>query len=171
MRHHDPVRIQGYCQGCEKSGQFWSCPPFETPALERFPAWTHGVLVCQKTWLAEGTTKELLIERFLETRARFGAMMTGLERRQAGTIALIAGHCSGCGTCTRAEGKACRTPERLRYSLEAVGFDVTGLAEGLAGQKLHWPKSGLPDYLMTVGTLLCPDRAGAERVLTERIES
>jgi hypothetical protein len=46
----------------------------------------------------------------------------------------------------------------MRYSLEAVGFDVTGLAEGLAGQKLDWPRNGaMPAHLTTVGAVLCPD--------------
>ena len=49
-------------------------------------------------------------------------------------------------------------PSKMRYSLEALGFDVTTLAEKLAGQSLHWPKSGVPDYLLIVGALLCRDQ-------------
>jgi len=165
MRYHDPVRIQGYCASCEKHGAYWSCPPFAEPPLDSMPDWSHAVIVCQKTWIPAGSTKEQLMERFLEARLHFGKHMQTLERLHEELTALIAGHCSGCDSCTRCEGKPCRLPTRMRYSLEAVGFDVTALAEGLAGQKLHWPKSGLPEYLITVGAVLCPDANAAAMVL------
>lgn len=166
MRFHDRERILSYCRSCEKFGAFWSCPPFETPPLVAFPEWSHAVIVCLKTGVKPGTTKDQLIARFLDSRVHFGALMRRMEARCAQATALVAGHCSGCETCTRTKGKACRTPERLRYSLEAVGFDVTGLAEGLVKQKVHWPKTGLPNYLTTVGALLCPNQTSAEDVCT-----
>jgi hypothetical protein len=155
MRHHDPERVQGYCRSCEKYGRFWSCPPFAAPPLAGFPEWTHAVIVCRQTPIAPGTTKEQLVERFLVERVSFGERVRRIEAGCERVTGLVAGHCSGCADCTRAEGKPCRAPERMRYSLEAVGFDVTGLAEGLAGVKIHWPKSGVPAYLTTVGALLC----------------
>jgi predicted metal-binding protein len=154
MRYHDPERIQGYCRSCEKYGAYWSCPPFAEPPLARLGAWTCAVLVTQKTRVAAGSTQEELIGCFLDARK----MLCEAMRRQetAGAVAVVAGHCDGCTACTRSRGIACCAPSRLRYSLEALGFDVTGLAEGLAGQKVHWPAHGMPDYLMTVGALLCP---------------
>lgn len=159
MRHHDPVRIQGYCSHCEKYGHFWSCPPFAEPPLDHFPVWTHAVIVCGKVWTKPEDTKEAMIARFFEARKSFRDTLVAREQAYIGVTALVAGFCTGCECCTRPDGIACRTPARLRYSLEAVGFDVTGIAENLAGQKLHWPKSGTPEYLMTVGALLCPDEA------------
>lgn len=165
MRHHDPVRIQGYCASCEKHGRYWSCPPFASPPLAGLPHWETAVILCQKTLVAPGSTKDSLLTQFLEARGVFAASVIEMERRLPRVTALIAGHCAGCAHCTRPEGKACNRPTRMHYSLEAVGFDVTGLAEGLAGQKLHWPKEGLPDYLTTVGALLCPDSATAHALV------
>ena len=154
MRYHDPERILGYCRSCEKHGMFWSCPPFEEPPLGQLPEWTHAVLVTQKTRVSADSTKEELITQFLAARQLLGDRMRQLET--ADTVVVIAGHCSGCTVCTRTEGDACSRPSRMRYSLEALGFDVTGLAEGLAGHTVHWPTSGMPAYLTTVGALLCP---------------
>lgn len=161
LRHHDPERVQGYCRSCEKYGRFWSCPPFAVSPLASFPEWSHAVIVCRQTRIEPGTTKEQLVERFLAERVSFGGQMRRLEGQFPQVMALVAGHCSGCAECTRSEGKPCRAPERMRHSLEAVGFDVTGLAEGLAGVKIHWPKNGVPDYLTTVGALLCPEEGVA----------
>jgi len=167
LRHHDPERVQGYCRGCGKHGRFWSCPPFAVSPLASFPEWSHAVIVCRQTRIVPGTTKEQLVERFLAERVSFGGQMRRMEEQFPQVTALVAGHCSGCDECSRSEGKPCRAPERLRYSLEAVGFDVTGLAEGLVGVKIHWPKSGVPDYLTTVGALLCPEAAVAARLCEE----
>ena len=56
--------------------------------------------------------------------------------------------------CTRPEGKPCRYPDRLRYSLEAVGFDVTAAASDLLGIDLEWSSDGtLPKHITIVTAL------------------
>lgn len=160
LRHHDPERIQAYCQSCEKFGQYWSCPPFAEQPLTQLGAWTHAVLVTQKTPVDPLLTKEELIAHFLAARETLCDALRHAE--SAGALAVVAGHCDGCSACTRPRGLACCVPSRMRYSLEALGFDVTGLAEGLAGQRMQWPEHGMPDYLLLVGAMLCPNRAVAE---------
>lgn len=155
MRHYDPARIHGYCASCPDHGRFWSCPPFAGSPLDRFPAWDHVVLVFEKTRPTPDSTWDQLISRFHEARWSFRSVLLDMETRHPGVTALVAGYCQGCEVCTRPEGQPCRAPSALRYSLEAVGFDVTGLSEGLAGQKLLWSKDGVPEYLLTVGALLC----------------
>jgi len=159
MRYYDPERIESYCRSCDKYGLYWACPPFEKAPLAELGEWSHAVLVTLKTPVDPGATKEGLVEFFLSARR---VLCEALREKESGdAIALVAGHCDGCSACTRPRGVACCVPSRMRYSLEALGFDVTGLAEGLAGQKVHWPAQGMPDYLLLVGALLCthPDVA------------
>jgi predicted metal-binding protein len=170
MRHHDQARVHGYCSSCPHYGRLWSCPPFSVPPLSRFPAWDHAVLVCGKVW-TERTGFEgreagnaRMIEGFQEARKGFRAMLLEVENQNSGTTALVAGHCQVCEECTRPEGAECRDPKAVRYSLEAVGFDVTGLVEGVAGLKILWPQEDLPDYLMTVGAMFCQGRNTAEAI-------
>jgi predicted metal-binding protein len=160
MRHYDPVRIQGYCRACEKYGLFWSCPPFDDEPLARLPEWTHAVLMTQKTWVDAGQDP---IEQFMAARQILGETLRLMET--GGAVSVIAGHCAGCSSCVRAQGLACHVPSRMRYSLEALGFDVTGLAEALTGQKMDWPSRGKPGTLSIVGALLCPTIDLAERVV------
>lgn len=164
MRYHDPERIQAYCQSCEKYGMYWSCPPFDEQPFDSLAVWSHAVLVTQKTPVAAGSTPKNLVDQFLVARQALGERMLRYEGE--GALAVIAGHCFGCGTCTRPRGIACCVPARMRYSLEALGFDVTGLAEGLAGQAIPWPESGMPDHLLIVGALLCRDFDFATQVAT-----
>ena len=154
MRYHDPDRIQAYCRSCEKYGMFWSCPPFEEQPMTQLPEWTHALLVTHKIRVEAGSTQEELIEQFQAARQILGDML--LRWEDEGAVAVVAGHCFGCSVCTRPKDIPCIAPSRMRYSLEALGFDVTGLTEGLAGQTMHWPENGRPDYLILVGVLLCP---------------
>lgn len=96
MRHFDPARVQGYCQSCENHGRVWSCPPFNNPPMDAFPAWTHAVIVCRQLWLAPGTTQSELLKHFLAARLKFGEWLRTLESRHARTTALIAGQCAAC---------------------------------------------------------------------------
>lgn len=162
LRYHDPARIQSYCQSCEKYGMFWSCPPFEEQPLEQLAPWTHAVLVTQKTWIKTGSTNAELMQQFEDARQILGNLLFANERGNA--VAVVAGHCFGCTACTRPKGLPCSSPQAMHYSLEALGFDVSGLAERLAGQTMHWPASGVPDYLITVGALLCANPELATRI-------
>ena len=162
MRYHDPERIQHYCHACEKYGKFWSCPPFENQPLASLPPWTHAVLMTQKTPVRGGSSPAELIEQFMLARALLSESM--LRREAEGTVTVIAGHCAGCVTCTRSREKPCGFPSKMQYSLEALGFDVTRLAEELAGQPIEWPEDGKPAHLMIVGALLCASHDLARRI-------
>jgi predicted metal-binding protein len=120
--------------------------------------------VTLKTWTRLEEGREGMIEIFHASRRTFRRLLLKAESRVPGTTALVAGYCQGCEACCRPEGLSCRAPSELRYSLEAVGFDVTALAEHLAGQRIQWPQEGIPDYLLTVGALLCPGGACAEEL-------
>ena len=163
MRYYDPERIQRYCRSCDKYGQFWSCPPFENSPFAELPEWQRAVLVTLKTRVDSGFTKDELIAQFQASRQRLGERMLGWEKGPA--LAVVAGHCFGCTTCTRLRGVPCCLPSRMRYSLGALGFDVSGLVEGAAGQRMHWPASGMPDYLLIVGALLCPSADFARQIV------
>ena len=53
-------------------------------------------------------------------------------------------------------------PGAILGKVTANAARVTGLAEGLAGQRMQWPEHGMPDYLLLVGAMLCPNRDVAE---------
>lgn len=157
LRFHDPVRVHGYCATCPDHSRVWSCPPFAVPALEGLPPWEHALLAILRTPIAPGTLQADMVASFHDSRRLFRTLLLAAEAQNPGTTALVAGYCQGCECCTRPAGVPCPTPSRLRYSLEALGFDVSALAEGLAGMRIQWPKEGVPEYLLTVGALLGPD--------------
>lgn len=117
---------------CGKYGTNWSCPPgVGAPSrLERrAKRFEHG-LVIQTVWpledafdfdgmMAGGEKHNAL---FREAVERVAAVLTSGE-----TLALSAGACSVCETCTFPSGQPCRQPERAMASLESYGVDVAQL--------------------------------------------
>ena len=77
-----------------------------------------------------------------------------LERRFKGAVAIAAGRCEQCQTCTRVQGKPCCKPARMRYSFSAFQMDLMGIAEQQLGMPLIWSKEALPPYQVAIGALL-----------------
>ena len=117
---------------CGKYGTNWSCPPgVGAPGelIQRANQFEKG-LVIQTVWP-------------LEDAFDFEGMMAGGEKHNAlfreavkrvapvlssgETLALSAGACSVCETCTFPSGEPCRQPGKALASLESYGIDVAQL--------------------------------------------
>ena len=82
-------------------------------------------------------------ERLLETEKTLRGLCYG-----------FVGSCPYCGaaSCARIGGEPCRPPDKVRPSLEAIGFDISKTAKDLLGIDIKWSQNGLiPEYL----TLVC----------------
>ena len=165
-RYRDVERIRQYCLQCPGYGKAWNCPPFD-----------YDPRTCSdgfKTVKLIGT----IIEFDEETRA---ACTTAEQSTAIGKQAMeevwktllpqlyVMEHnspssrcftfrCSLCPEgCTRPEGKPCRHPEKMRYSLESVGFDVVAITRDLLGIELEWSTDGsLPRHLTLVTAIMQP---------------
>ena len=80
-----------------------------------------------------------------------------LEKEFPGSVSLSAGSCGMCrgGGCTRPEGKPCRFPEKMRFSIESLGGNVGLTVSRLMGIELEWMEEGkMPSYFVLVGGLM-----------------
>jgi predicted metal-binding protein len=56
--------------------------------------------------------------------------------------------------CTRPQGRPCRHPDKLRHSLESVGFDIEAMTRDLLDIHLEWSHDGsLPKHITLVTAL------------------
>ena len=139
---------------CGKYGTNWSCPPgVGDPAalIERARRFQEG-LVIQTVWpledmfdfdgmMAGGEKHNALFRRAVE---RVTPLLGGRE-----ALALSAGACTVCGTCTYPSGQPCRLPEQAMASLESYGIDVAQL---IARSGLRYNNG--PDTVSYVGLML-----------------
>jgi len=159
----DP-KIQSYCVSpnfkCPSYGHSWACPP-EAPYLEEIVSkFNEFYLVYYELDLNEYITKEkdkdtdmnedniknmLFTGNFLRNRLEKEIYMflENYQEKYEEKLILWDGFCRVCFNkmdkgCTYDDGDPCRYPDKKRYSMEAVGIDVTKTVRNL-NLNIEWP--------------------------------
>lgn len=166
-----------YCKACHNYGRLWSCPPYDFKPEAYWAEFDRLYILGFKIILDEKMKKEgyspeelkELTGEILEKEKRAMAEeLFKMEKELPGSKSLSAGCCTECqkGTCTREEGKPCRNPEKLRYSLESLGANVGLTIRKYLKQELLWMEEGrLPEYFILVGGLLMPRKTQADEFI------
>ena len=117
---------------CGYYGACWTCPPDAGP-LDELMARVRGyarALVFQTIYpLEDSFDIEGMHEASLRHNRLVQAVQAAAKASGEDCFVLGAGACGACNTCTKREGKPCRSPERAVVSLEACGVDVSQLAK------------------------------------------
>ena len=156
----DVPRFLGYCLDCPNSGRFWSCPPFEFDPREIWERYGALLLYAQKIVfrkdrLFPGERRAFEATELPKVKAGLARELLAMEAEAPGSLALFAGKCDLCPACARTERKACRMPDRMRYSIEALGGDCGGALEKYFGETLQWSAGQrLPEQIILLGGLL-----------------
>lgn len=165
----DIPRFLKLCEECHNYNQVWSCPEYDFDPLDIWNQYKTldlvvvKVLYDEKAWGISYTNEEIfsivkssllkekedLLEEYLEE-----------EKMQAQSLFLSAGSCDVCGqgsegACSKPDGKPCRYPDKMRYSVESLGGDVVKAAKTLFDLELKWSDGKrLPEYYMLMCGLL-----------------
>ena len=164
-RYRDVERIASLCAQCPSYGKSWGCPPHGFNPVTVSDGFKTIKLMGTTIEFDEATRDECTtpeMSRAMATRAMeevWKTLLPGLydKERQVPGSRCFTFRCHLCPEgCTRPDGKPCRHPDLLRYSLEAVGFDVTAAARDLLGIDLEWSNDGrLPKHITIVTALFC----------------
>jgi predicted metal-binding protein len=166
-RFHFPDRVWGYCVPCPNHGKKWSCPPFGFDVPELLGRYKYAYLFGVKMIYDDETralagTKEKALDTAVGLMRKVNTdlqeLLRGIEADYPGSLAASGGTCRICDTCARPEDKPCRFPDKMRPSVESLGFDVTMITEELLGIKLVWFDEGLPEYQTLVNALFTSER-------------
>lgn len=156
----DVPRFLGYCLDCPNSGRFWSCPPFGFDPMTLWQQYDAlrlyaRKLVFTKDRLFPGQRRAFEATELPKVKGDLARELLAMEAEAPGSLALFAGKCDLCPVCARVEGKPCRMPERMRYSIEALGGDCGGALEKYFGETLQWSAGQrLPEQIILLGGLL-----------------
>lgn len=162
------VDLDGFkekCDACEKNGKFWSCPPFDFDVKEFWEKYnTVFVLAMQvkpdKKYRGQKFDDAKVQEILDETLNKANELLAGelyvWEDKMPGSVALSSGSCLYCTKpCAREAGEPCRTPDKMRYSMEAMGANVGKTITELIGREPLWVEDGvIPEYFMVAAALL-----------------
>lgn len=152
------------CRQCPNYTNSWACPPLPFSPESFWQQFDRFYIIARKLSFPAGTSQEEGFRQLKRLKGQMSEELFQLEKSWPGSRALSAGSCAVCEEgCTRAEGKPCRHPEQMRYSIEALGGNVGLTVSKLMGIRLEWMEEGkLPPYFVLVGGLLKKDEIAAQ---------
>ena len=159
----DAPRFLGYCLDCPNSGRYWSCPPYGFDPMDIWARFDKLLLTVRKVTFSKnrlfpGTRRAFEAQELPRIKEAMARELLSMETEHPGSLALFPGRCDWCPVCARAEGKPCRSPERMRYSIESLGGDCGGALDRYFGESLQWARGDrLPERLLLLGGLLLPN--------------
>lgn len=166
-RYQDREKYIVYCKECPRYNTVWSCPPlcFDADAyLEKYK-WVNvigcKILLDRQIIEAADTAEKIKSvgwEIVSAAKSDMEHRMRKLEKDVPGSVSLSSGGCDMCPECVRKEGRPCRYPDRMRYSLDAFGFDLSAITKDMLGIEIQWCKERLPDYFTLIHGLLTVDK-------------
>lgn len=166
-----------YCKKCSNFATKWSCPPYDFDVIEYWKQYKTLLILGYKIIFDEDTvskeyTKEeidrITVEVLGEQKKLITEELYALEEKTEGSVSLSAGYCNLCGdreitenSCTRKEcpdgcaAELCRHPDKLRYSIEALGGNVGKTCNKILHDEIEWIEEGrLPSHFLLIGGLL-----------------
>ena len=144
------------CRQCHNYEKRWTCPSFAFDPMDIWGAY-RTLRLYARVLRGEGGGQPLeeAIAALKREKEIYRRTLYQWEQETPGSQMLSAGTCELCDMCQRERGEACPFPERMRYSIEALGGDVEGCVRHYFHMHVLWGKDGLaPEYLVLVGGLL-----------------
>ncbi|MDU4892833.1 MAG: DUF2284 domain-containing protein [Clostridium sp.] len=190
-KFYNPLVINKFCSECTKHNKVWSCPPLPFKDIDYISKYKYCYIIHSKVYI-KAIPSNILSEMVSHALKKYTDISNGkddftdifnglyysfrefndskilqLEESFTNSIALVSGRCLICSTCTRETNTPCRYPEKLRYSLEGLGFDVAGIVENIVGEKIQWSSSIRPEYVTCVSALLSSDDIDPNEILNK----
>ncbi len=160
----DVPRFLECCRQCPNYDKKWSCPNFEFEQLQYWKQFNSIKLFGIKMILdssARGMKYEGDLFYFVKSMiaAEKGRLMQQIwlmEKEIPQSRGLFAGDCQLCARCAKLEGKPCRNPKLMRYSIESIGGNVQKVTEELLGTRILWVGKDniVAEYFTLVSALL-----------------
>ena len=155
-RYFDVPKFLEFCKQCRNYDKNHSCPSYRFDTIRYLKKYKNLKLVLAKVLLDDSERKIDVYSDLIENaRDDLKKYLDKFENNKINSVLLNAGPCKICETCERVQGKACKYPTKLRYSIESLGGDVEGIVRDLFNEQILWVKDNIvPEYFIFLGGLL-----------------
>ena len=161
-------KFMAYCKECSNYDSNYSCPGFDFDPDEYLNKYKYINLIGTKVVLNQEEVAEFgeddLVDKFIygrnivkSVRKTLDAKLLKMENIYPLTRAFFAGSCVDCAECEKMYGNPCPDIGKVRYSLEAFGFDMNMTAKELLDLDIIWADDYLPEYYTLVSALASVD--------------
>lgn len=154
--------------GCINYGIKWSCPP-AAPSFAEFASPYRSLLLCL---LYVNLNQFYYIKNnYLKVKAANSILKSRIERllrSQTRGKHILTGSCRLCKPCRCKLKKPCAHPDKMSYSFEALGIDVSNMIQTFFQHELLWYSKGhLPQYTSVVAGWLTNEKIDAGMFVDE----
>jgi len=196
MKSHRFEEVLGYCQHCSNYNKNHSCPDFSFEAEALLMPFNYATIILtqidsepiRNNWdqmtaamfpsrVLENYVKEddeelplasvISMFAFEEIKNQMADRLISLEKQFDSALSIPPGCCTRCHRCTKKDGKSCVYPEKLRYSLEALGFLVSDIYIRHFDLELGWASGQLPKRFCSCSVFMTNARINEEWIRTE----
>ncbi len=196
MQCHKEKEVLGYCAQCSNYMKNHSCPDFDFDVKTLLEAYSHVAVIMTRIDTASIKAQESeLTERAFDSdvyaryasdndsvsddwqtrlsmfvfdavKAQMSEKLLTLEEHIPLSLGLPPGACTRCKKCLKNTGAPCLHEDKLRYSLEALGFLVSDIYREIFDYQLQWTQNTLPDTFTTCSALLVQEGVNVSDIET-----
>lgn len=173
-QYQNIAKFLPYCKQCNNYNHKWSCPPLNFDPKKYLNEYHHIYLIAvqinyNQTTINKLTTKEDITSFTRKTlrqiKNQTAMKLLSLEQLYPQTLSLSSGGCSYCCKCSRLNNKPCKKPDKMRYSLDSFGIDLSAVTEKLFNIKLLWGLDKLPAYHVLIHALISKNELDKQNLL------
>ncbi|HWR44145.1 DUF2284 domain-containing protein [Sporomusa sp.] len=168
-KYQHQEKFMAFCKDCHNYNTLWSCPPLQFDANQFLLDFNYIYIIGAKVIYDAETIelantsdkiKEITTQSLREVKNKLSDILLDLERQIPDSISLASGGCHICERCRRCDNLPCQYPEKMRYSLDSFGFDLTAITSDMLQIELKWSKDSLPEYYTLIHALLTKQSLG-----------
>jgi len=158
-KHFHPSEVIELCRkGCINYNKKWCCPPLSELFDKLSNGYDRAIILCMYLFTDEFCHVK---HKYLRIRAAnmllkglSNKLSRGFESKLDG-YALLNGSCNLCKPCGMKMRQHCKKPEKMRYSMEATGINVSNLLSEVLGFDLQWYSAErMPEYTSVASCVL-----------------
>ncbi len=168
-KYQHQYKFMAFCKDCHNYNTLWSCPPLQIDANQFLQDFNYIYIIGVKVIYHPETIKlantpekikEITMLTLQAVKKKLANALLALEAQVPGSVSLASGGCHICQRCNRLDNLPCNHPEKMRYSLDSFGFDLTAITSDLLQIDLKWTKDSLPEYYTLIHALLTKNFQG-----------
>ena len=155
--------------GCVNYGKKWACPPYSPSFIDFASGYNQLFIIYLRTDMNQYT---YIKNDYLMIKAANSILKSRADRFLSGIATqygryITTGSCRLCRPCKCKIGQKCANPDRMTYSFEALGINVSGVVESYFQRPLLWyAPHCLPEYTSVVCGLLTNETVTVDHFCT-----
>lgn len=168
--------IRGYCKNCPNFQKVWSCPPYDFSEEEYIHNYKFAYIIGAKlnySDIREYVDKlicnsmdniHISTDIYYKLREIVDKNMFSMENLYNDSKILLGGKCTLCNECAREKNSPCLHKDKLRYSLESLGFEVSSITENILKDKIIFTGDSLPPYCLSIYALFSKEQLSTKEL-------